>query len=70
MEQPTNTPYSTTIPNLSDLPNYIGKELGLTEWMTIAQERINQFANATGDEFDLWPRGPDRRHGNASLRYV
>ena len=27
-------------------------------------------ANATGDEFDLWPRGPDRRHGNASLRYV
>ena len=49
MEQPTNTPYSTTIPNLSDLPNYIGKELGLTEWMTIAQERINQFAEATED---------------------
>lgn len=49
MEQPTNTPYSTTISNLSDLPNYIGKELGLTEWMTIAQERINQFAEATED---------------------
>jgi acyl dehydratase len=27
----------------------IGKPLGTTEWMTIAQERVNQFADATDD---------------------
>ena len=26
-----------------------GRQLGATEWMTIAQERINIFADATGD---------------------
>ncbi len=49
MEQPTNTPYSTTIDDLSELQSYIGKELGLTEWMTMEQDRINQFAEATED---------------------
>lgn len=49
MEQPTNTPYSTTINDLSELQSYIGKELGLTEWMTMEQDRINQFAEATED---------------------
>ncbi|MEL6867844.1 MAG: MaoC/PaaZ C-terminal domain-containing protein, partial [Bacteroidota bacterium] len=28
---------------------YVGKELGLTEWMPITQERINTFAEATDD---------------------
>ena len=27
----------------------VGTSLGATEWMTITQERINQFADATGD---------------------
>ena len=27
----------------------VGKEVGVTEWMTMTQERINQFADATGD---------------------
>jgi acyl dehydratase len=31
------------------LKDYIGKEIGLTEWMQIDQERINKFAEATGD---------------------
>lgn len=31
------------------LSNYIGKEVGLTDWFKIDQERINDFAEATGD---------------------
>ncbi|GFM51837.1 MaoC family dehydratase [Pseudomonas capsici] len=33
----------------TELKNYIGKELGRSEWLTIDQERINLFAEATGD---------------------
>ena len=31
------------------LKDLAGKELGVTDWITITQERINQFADATGD---------------------
>ena len=31
------------------LNDYIGKEVGVSDWMLIDQERINQFAEATGD---------------------
>lgn len=31
------------------LQNYIGKEVGVTDWLEIDQKRINQFAEATGD---------------------
>lgn len=31
------------------LPGYIGKEVGVTDWFQIDQERINQFADATED---------------------
>ncbi|MDG1054625.1 MAG: MaoC family dehydratase [Flavobacteriaceae bacterium] len=48
MEQ-TTTPYSTQLKELEELKDYVGKELGLTEWMTIEQERINSFAEATED---------------------
>jgi acyl dehydratase len=34
---------------LADLPNMVGKHLGHTDWETIDQERINRFADATGD---------------------
>jgi acyl dehydratase len=34
---------------VSQLQDYVGKELGRSEWMTIDQERINQFAECTGD---------------------
>lgn len=34
---------------VADLQSYIGKELGHSEWLTIDQERINQFAECTGD---------------------
>lgn len=32
-----------------ELQDYIGKEVGVSDWMGIDQERINQFADATGD---------------------
>ncbi|NBA97494.1 MaoC family dehydratase [Pseudomonas sp. R5(2019)] len=34
---------------IAALQDYVGKELGHSEWMTIDQERINLFAEATGD---------------------
>jgi len=27
----------------------VGQDLGATDWLTITQERINTFADATGD---------------------
>jgi len=49
MEQQTNTAYATRLTNTSELSAYIGKELGLTEWMPMTQQRINTFADATED---------------------
>ena len=33
----------------SDLPSFVGKEVGVSDWLQITQERVNQFADATGD---------------------
>ena len=38
----------TTI-DVRTLTNNVGRELGVSEWFEISQERINQFAEATGD---------------------
>ncbi len=35
--------------SLSTINNFVGKELGVTEWMTVDQERINNYAEFTGD---------------------
>ena len=37
------------VETLDELTKYIGKEVGTSEWLTITQERINQFAEATED---------------------
>jgi acyl dehydratase len=34
---------------LSDLQPLVGQELGASEWLTIEQSRIDEFAQATGD---------------------
>ena len=34
---------------VAELKDYIGKELGSSQWLSIDQERINQFAECTGD---------------------
>ncbi|MEQ8955959.1 MAG: MaoC family dehydratase [Gammaproteobacteria bacterium] len=35
--------------NAENLPEYIGKEVGVTDWFEIDQQRINEFADATED---------------------
>jgi acyl dehydratase len=35
--------------DLNDVAQYVGQELAISEWIEITQERINQFAQATGD---------------------
>ncbi|MEO1624055.1 MAG: MaoC family dehydratase [Bacteroidota bacterium] len=45
----TSEPYKTTIAKLADFGQLAGQELGLSEWVTITQERIQQFADATDD---------------------
>jgi hypothetical protein len=34
---------------LEELPGLVGEELGVSEWVTVTQERVNAFADATGD---------------------
>jgi acyl dehydratase len=34
---------------LSELAGLVGKETGVSDWLQITQERVNQFADATGD---------------------
>ena len=34
---------------VTELSQYVGKELGRSQWLKIDQERINLFAEATGD---------------------
>lgn len=37
------------IADLTELKSLVGEHLGYSDWMTISQERVNQFAEATGD---------------------
>jgi acyl dehydratase len=38
-----------TLQNLSELPALVGQDVAVSDWLTITQEQINQFAEATGD---------------------
>ena len=33
----------------ADIKAYVGKQIGTSDWVTVDQARINQFADATGD---------------------
>ncbi|HVS87036.1 MAG TPA: MaoC family dehydratase [Candidatus Acidoferrum sp.] len=37
------------IADLKGLKNYVGRELGVTDWLVVTQKRIQQFAEATED---------------------
>ena len=37
------------IEHLADLPALVGQEIAVTDWVTVTQEQVNQFAHATGD---------------------
>ena len=43
------TSTASTFNTLEDVASRVGEEVFLTDWVTITQERINQFAQATGD---------------------
>ena len=40
---------STTTTTIAELPSLKGQELGTSDWIEITQERVNTFADATGD---------------------
>jgi hypothetical protein len=35
--------------DVSTLEHFVGQELGVSNWLTVDQERINEFADCTGD---------------------
>ena len=50
MKKSEEKAYSTKFKQLSELKNFIGKELGLTNWMQMSQEKIDDFAKITDDQ--------------------
>jgi acyl dehydratase len=38
-----------TIESLADLPGLVGQHVATSDWLTITQEQVNLFAEATGD---------------------
>ena len=52
------------IRSLDELRNLVGKELGVSDWLEITQDRLNCFAKATGD--DNWIHTDSSRATNES----
>jgi acyl dehydratase len=38
-----------TFQTLSELPPLVGQEVAVSDWITVTQEQVNTFADATGD---------------------
>ena len=38
-----------TVDNVDELKTLVGQELGVGDWVEITQDRVNQFADVTGD---------------------
>ena len=38
-----------TVVNLADLPRLVGQDVATSDWLDVTQDRINAFADATGD---------------------
>jgi len=34
---------------MATVPQFVGRSLGISEWLTVGQDRIDQFATCTGD---------------------
>lgn len=39
----------TIVPSVSSLKSFVGRKLGVSEWVTVTQAQIQSFAEATGD---------------------
>ena len=50
MKKSENNPYTSKFKELTELKNFIGKELGLTDWMQMSQQKIDDFAKITDDK--------------------
>ena len=49
MNNKKDLPYGTHLTHLSKLKEYVGKEIGLTDWNLMTQEKIDSFAEVTED---------------------
>ncbi len=51
MEEPMSSNEATTtrVAGIAELEPLVGTRLGTSSWLTVTQERINTFADATGD---------------------
>ncbi len=45
----SDTTAERTVTTVEELKSLIGQEIGVSDWLEITQERVNQFADATGD---------------------
>ena len=66
--------------NFDEIKAAVGTEVGVSDWIDVTQERINQFAQATGD--DQWihvdveraerelPAGTTIAHGLLTLSFA
>ena len=50
MKKSEENAYCTKFKELTELKNFIGKELGLTSWMQMSQKKIDDFAEITDDK--------------------
>jgi acyl dehydratase len=39
-----------TLDPRTDLSHWVGREVAVSDWLEIAQEKVNEFADATGDQ--------------------
>ena len=37
-------PYSTEIENIEDLDKYLGKEIGISKWFNMSQDKVNELS--------------------------
>ena len=49
MRQPGYSAPMKILQSLSELPPLLGQEVAVSDWVTITQEQVNLFAQATGD---------------------
>ena len=63
----------------NEMAKYVGQEIGVSDWVEVSQERINQFADATGDhqfihideeKAKLTPFGGTIAHGFLTLSMI
>ena len=40
---------ATVVPSIAALKSLVGQKLGVSDWVTVSQQQINSFAEATGD---------------------